>query len=153
MKWHLQFLIVFFLGAAIICGAQAPRDFKKEAAQLIKILDQNHYKLPVLDNSFSSEVLETLLNQLDPGHNYFNEKDIQSLGQFQNSLDDEWRGSHWDFLQRLTDTYKNALNRGGTYLAKEIEQPIHWEESEVFIAEGRKVEWSKNDAEEKKRWR
>ncbi len=90
MKSHLQFLAFFFLSVTIGSYAQAPRDFKKEAAQLIKILDRNHFKLPVLDNSFSSEVLETLLNQLDPGHTYFNEKDIQSLGQFRNSLDDEW---------------------------------------------------------------
>jgi carboxyl-terminal processing protease len=152
MKWRLRFFFVFLLSVANAAYAQAPRDFKSEAAQLIKILDQNHYQLPVLDNSFSEEILETLLNQLDPGHNYFNEKDIQSLGQFRNSLDDEWRGSHWDFLQRLTDTYRNALTRGGMYRSKEIEQPISWEVSEVFIPEGRKVEWSKNEAEERKRW-
>jgi len=153
MKWHLLFFAVFLLSGTIVSYPQAPRDFKREGAQLMKILEQNHYHLPVLDNSFSAEVLETLLNQLDPGHIYFNEKDIQSLGQFQNSLDDEWRGSHWDFLQRLTDIYRNALTRGDAYLSKGIEQPVSWEASEVFIPEGRKVAWSKNEAEEKKRWR
>ena len=113
MKLRL-FLLLIFLLIPFLQQAQPSRDFRKEATLLRKILDENHFKPPSMDDSFSNEIMRSLLNQLDPDHLYFNEKDIQSLEPFRNSLDEEWKGEQWVFLNLFTDLFRTSFIFGGT---------------------------------------
>lgn len=137
-------LIIFIL-IPILQQAQPLRDFRKEAAFLKRILDENHFKPPLMDDVFSNEILESLLNQLDPNHLYFNESDIESLAPFRNSLDEEWKGDRWVFLKPFIELYRNSLMRGKADLSDEIKQNISWTAAEVFYPDGKNGDWSKTE--------
>jgi carboxyl-terminal processing protease len=153
VKLSLLLAVCVLFRSQVLAQLQPPRDFRNEAVRLKKVLDQYHYQPPALDDSFSNEVWQTVLNQLDPSHLYLNAADIQSLTQFRDRLDDEWNGDHWDFLQQLTNTYRNSLIRGGKYLSTEMVRDISWETAEVFVPQGQQVAWPMTVEEQKMRWR
>ncbi len=146
-------VILIILLQLSVVRAQTSRDFKAEAARLVIMLDQNHFKLPQLDDKFSAEVLQNVINQLDPGHLYFDKAEIETLDKFRLQLDDELRGTGWTFLPTLTSVYKNALIRGNQSLSAVATEPIDWNAHEVFIPRGSSLPWSATDAERRRRWR
>ena len=92
-------------------GQTVVRNVKQELQWLRKALQENHVQPRVIDNTFSRDVFDKLLNDLDPHKLYFTEADISWLHPYRDLLDEEINGKGWIFLNRLKERYKSGLER------------------------------------------
>ena len=136
-------LIFLVLLVSIDALAQQPVSIKNEAQQLKKLIFQHHLDPKPIDNSFSRQVFDLLVNTLDPDKLYFTQEDITALSVFREKVDDELTGNGWDFLKVLTERYKKSLNRTEALIAQHTKQPFDFTKKEIFIID---TLWAANDA-------
>src|SRR5688500_1483986 len=105
------FFLLFF-GIYATCHAQEKtRNIRQEITWVRNSLAQHHVVPKTIDNAFSNDLFNRLLEDLDPDKIYFSQADITSLEPFRNLLDDEINGKSTGFLDRLNERYKSGLQR------------------------------------------
>src|SRR5689334_15918516 len=62
--------------------------YGKEALVVSYILDNNHYRKIKLNDSLSSKILDSYLNNLDNNRSYFLAADVQAFEKYRNIIDD-----------------------------------------------------------------
>src|SRR6187402_3226288 len=90
-------LFSFLLSISASIAAQIPKDttalkpkpvYGKEALVVSYILDNNHYRKIKLNDSLSSKILDSYVNDLDNNRSYFLASDIRSFEKYRNVIDD-----------------------------------------------------------------
>lgn len=90
-----------------------------------QMLQEKHYLHPQIDDTFSANLWESYLQQLDPGKNVFLQRDIANLSKYRTSLDDEIKGCnafafYQEAIRCYTMRYEQAAGLWRAYLAKSI---------------------------------
>jgi carboxyl-terminal processing protease len=101
-------------------------NYQSEATQLKNFLLKYHIEPRNIDDKFSNEVFNSILNELDPEKLIFTTEDIVWLSQFKNSIDDEINGKNWSFLSRLKERYDANLQRAEFLTSDILHTPIEW---------------------------
>ncbi|HYC87103.1 MAG TPA: carboxy terminal-processing peptidase [Chryseosolibacter sp.] len=136
--------------------AQNYRNFRQEALHLQKILAEKHVSPRDLNDDFSRDVFDVVLDELDPEKIYFTSSDIAWLEPYQTRIDEEFRTDSWVFLGRLRERFESSARRARSNLeaifAEEIvfngkvqfnERPSQWENDEGSLKERQRL-WIKS---------
>ncbi|TNF33854.1 MAG: hypothetical protein EP312_08040 [Gammaproteobacteria bacterium] len=89
---HSFNILVFFLAFSQTILAENSIDFDASDGNTLKNtvyrLKESHYKKIYLNDKFSSELLDALIERLDPSRQYFLQSDIQHFERYRHQLDD-----------------------------------------------------------------
>ncbi|MEX2231392.1 MAG: carboxy terminal-processing peptidase [Cyclobacteriaceae bacterium] len=147
------YLVVLMSCIYVSCpGQQKPRNVRQEITWLRNSLAQHHVAPKTINDAFSNDLFNKLLEDLDPDMVYFSQADITSLEPFRNLLDDEINGKSTGFLDRLNERYKSGLQRTEKLIKNILESPIDWEKKETYDADS---QWALNEqvlAERHRQW-
>jgi len=136
----------------IICFSlfsQNVRNFKQEARLLKKVLSEKHVSPRALDDDFSRDVFDVVLDELDPEKIYFTKEDIAWLQPYQTLIDDEINGDNWAFLSRLRERYESSLIRARTNLQEIVSSEIAFDTRGSF--DERMADWQNDETSLKER--
>jgi carboxyl-terminal processing protease len=124
--------LFFFIFHVVCCAGQGKRNIKQEMNWLRNSLSQHHVSPKIIDDSFSSDVFDKLLQDLDPDKIFFTQADVSWIEPFRNLLDDEINGKSIGFLLRLQERYRSGLIRSEGLIKGILDSPIDWKTPEMY---------------------
>jgi carboxyl-terminal processing protease len=108
---------------ALSLSAQMPAD-QQQAIVLKRTIERNHYSPRAVDDSFSADVFQKVIRQLDASSILFTADEWKRLSAFRTLLDDELRGAPWRFVPELTNIYARALHRADSLVDLALQSPL-----------------------------
>ena len=159
MKGNYKFLLLAFLIAFASCSFTSKKfddnpDKDKLLIQLITyVLDNGHFNPQDLNDSFSENVFEDYLNQLDPFKRYFYESDIKEFEAFKTQLDDQLKDYDVAFFNLTHERLLKRIEESKAIYAEILEKPFDFTKDESYTADYEELKYVKNKREMKERWR
>lgn len=140
MKKYFSLLLVTV--AFSVAAQQKSRNVKQEITWLKNALIQHHVEPRRIDDKFSADLFDKLLDDLDPDRIFFTQADLASLQSFRTLLDDEINGERTGFTERLIDQYHKGLQRSETLVNTILGSSIDWKKNEMYDPVS---DWPKDD--------
>lgn len=135
----LTLLTLSLLSAGL---AQTPQE--KQLVLLTRVIQKNHYHAQAVTDSFSSQVFDRLLEELDDNRLYFTAAEIALLEPYRFKIDDEMTGKSSGFIPKLTELYKVRLQKASTVFTTLLAKPFTFDaESSINISENQT--WSSTE--------
>lgn len=131
MKQAVVVIIFISLLAGPALQAQLPA-MQQKAIILKRMVELKHYSPKPVDDSFSVSVFRTILNAADPRRLLFTAPEYQQLAAYSTSLDEELMGKSWNFYDKFSQLYKNAIIRADSILNKLLLKPPDFTATEVL---------------------
>ncbi|MBL87313.1 MAG: tail-specific protease [Winogradskyella sp.] len=159
MKGNYKFLLLAFLIAFASCSFTSKKfddnpDKDKLLIQLITyVLDNGHFNPQDLNDSFSENVFEDYLNQLDPFKRYFYESDIKEFEAYKTQLDDQLKDYDVAFFNLTHERLLKRIEESKAIYAEILEKPFDFTKDESYTADYEELKYVKNKREMKERWR
>ncbi len=122
--------IIIFL-AFSICSFSQPL-LQKQAITLKRVIEKNHYAPKTVDNSFSAEVFNSIIDILDDDKIYFTEKNLTELSSFKEKIDDELNNKGWGFVPALAKIYTAQTLKTDSILKKILASPLTFSADEIY---------------------
>lgn len=127
---RLIFLTLITLTLTLAGNAQNSLD--KQLVLLTRVIQKNHYNARAVNDSFSAQVFDRLINELDEDHLYFTQKELSLLAPFRSRIADDMSGKSIGFTKQLTTLYKARLQRANEVLLKLMAQPFVFDAPATF---------------------
>lgn len=124
---------------------------QRQAILLKRVVQKNHYKARPVDDTFSADVFDRIIEKLDEYKLSFTAKDIAQLAVYRNKIDDEMSGQSWGFMDELAKVYKARLHKSDSLAARILDKPISFTTNESF-SYGENQQPPQDDAEYALRW-
>lgn len=150
MKANLVFLLMIL--SLVAFGQQKPRDVKTEIGLLKASLAKYHVQPRAIDDAFSLDRFDKIVEELDPDKIFFTQGDIPVLEPFRARLDDEVNGKTSGFLPLLKEKYRAGLKRSESLVNTVMSSPVDWEISEMYDPEGAWVQSEKELFDRHRQW-
>ncbi|HEX8039342.1 MAG TPA: carboxy terminal-processing peptidase [Chryseosolibacter sp.] len=126
-------LVLILIWPGLTASAQQQkRNIRQEINWLRKSLLENHVEPKVIDDKFSADLFDKLLDDLDPDKIFFTSAEVTSLQGFRSLLDDEVNGKNTGFLDQLQARYKYGLQRSRKLIDGLLSSPLDWNKKEMF---------------------
>ncbi len=117
------------------------------------LLEQGHYSPKNINDSFSKQVLNRFVKDLDEDKSIFLQSDIDSFTKYQNRVDDEIHGAKLESFYAINDSYTRRLNQASQYFTDILSKPFDFTKDENIVLDGEKLNYPKTEAEKKESWR
>lgn len=157
MKYRGQ---IFFsvLVIAVLATAYYPsfNSQEKEAVLMKTVLsgfDQLHYQPKEIDDTFSEQVFDFYLDQIDAGRRFLTQEDIAELKPYRQQIDDQAEAGQFQFFNRSIELLEASLDKTQGYYRELLQQPFDYDKEETIELDGEKRPFPANDAELKDFWR
>ncbi len=163
MKLKSSLLLFSFVGiVGLVIFTEALNPFQKpepnpqkEAAlmqALLQGLNRLHFQPKVLDDGFSKEVYHLYLKDIDNSKRYLTKADVEQLKQFELQLDDQANAGTFQFFDLSMQLFDQALPKTQNWYREILGKPMDFSKNDLLEADGKKLEWAKDDAELRARW-
>ncbi|MBF4484237.1 MULTISPECIES: S41 family peptidase [unclassified Flavobacterium] len=97
------------------------------------LIQEEHIRPKLVDDSLSVFVFDNLINELDPSRNIFYKSEYDELAdKYRTNLDDLILSNHCDFLADITYVYKKGLLRTKTVLEKIQKEPMDYTKKDTI---------------------
>ena len=96
--------------------AQLTRSTADVAFTITRMAEIYHVQPRPVDKSFSADLFSQIIRALDADKIYFNDEDIQTLGAYKYTLDDQLLNRREDFLNQLIVLYTRKVNQSDSIL-------------------------------------
>jgi len=126
---------------------------QKLLATVGAILEGEHYSPKKINDVFSKQVFKKYLEELDPDKNLFVQSDIASLKKYELTIDDEIHGAEIKFEPAVSLIYDKRLGESIAIYKEILTKPFDFTVNETIEVKSDKMDYPKNDAERKDRWR
>ena len=123
-----KYLIRFILPLTLFQTAQAQDRSGEKAYLLSKVIRKYHISPRPLDDSFSVQVFNTILEKLDPYNTYFTAQDLANISAWKYRLDDEIQHKSSRFLQELFAIYEKELKNSDQTIRNVLQTPFSFSE-------------------------
>ncbi|MDY2587288.1 carboxy terminal-processing peptidase [Winogradskyella aquimaris] len=159
MKGNYKFLLLALLIAFASCSFTNKTfddnpDKDKLLIQLITyVLDNGHFNPQDINDSFSENVYEDYLNQLDPFKRYFYESDIKEFEAYKTQIDDQIKDYDVAFFNLTHERLLKRIEESKAIYKEILEKPFDFSKDEAYTADYETLEYVKNKREMKERWR
>jgi carboxyl-terminal processing protease len=117
------------------------------------LLEQGHYSPKNINDSFSNQVLNRFVKDLDEDKSIFLQSDIDSFSKFDNRIDDEIHGAKLESFYAINDSYTRRLNQASQYFTDILSKPFDFTKDENVLLDGDKLSYPKTEADKKEVWR
>lgn len=163
MKLKSSLLLFSFVGIAglvIFTGALHPfqkpePNPQKEAAlmqALLQGLNRLHFQPKSIDDTFSKQVYNLYLKDIDNSKRFFTKADVEQLSKFELQLDDEANAGTFQFFDLSLQLFDQALPKTQNWYTEFLAKPMDFNKNELLEADGQKLDWAKDDTELRARW-
>ncbi|MEZ4886507.1 MAG: carboxy terminal-processing peptidase [Chitinophagales bacterium] len=148
------FLLCLF--TAITCCCQFTLQQDKEAplflAQVVKAVQEQHLQPKVIDDVLSKELYDFYLQQIDPNKEFLTQKDIRSLQQYENQIDEELSHSTFHFFNQTLKQLQKGIQKAEKYSQNALEKDLNFSSNEQFESNPDKLDYAANNQALKERW-
>lgn len=130
-------------------------DPKKEAALIQAILQgikSLHFQPRAVDNTFSVQVYDLYLKDIDGGKRFLTQRDIDMLLPFREQLDDQALAGTFPFFDISVILLEQSLTKTQGWYREILSTPLDFSKNETLEADGKKLDWAKDDTELRARW-
>ncbi|WP_301922800.1 carboxy terminal-processing peptidase [Ferruginibacter sp.] len=117
------------------------------------LLEQGHYSPKNINDSFSKQVLNRFVKDLDADKSIFLQSDIDSFSKYNNRIDDEIHGAKLESFYAINDSYTRRLNQASKYFIDLLSKPFDYTKDENVLLDGDKLRYPKTEADKKEVWR
>ncbi|MBN59258.1 carboxy terminal-processing peptidase [Thalassolituus sp. UBA3500] len=124
--------------------------------QIMSNLLRGHYERKRLNNDLSSEVLNTLLDDLDGTHSYFLASDIEEFEQFRNHLDEALSRGDMKPAFYIYNRFQQRVSERLSFMLNELEKKAKdydFKSKEVLELDREDTPWASTRAELDQLWR
>ncbi len=105
-----RYLILYiFLNSSTVILAQDFSQPARDALMITRMAANVHVQPRTIDDTFSIDVFNQLINIVDGDKIYFTQSDIKNLDKYKTQLDDEIRSGKTDFLKLATNIFTKRL--------------------------------------------
>lgn len=120
---------------------------------VLKKIKEQHYDPRDINDSFSSRVYNSLLDQLDGSKRFFTQKDLEALAKFQYKIDDQINSSDLSFYHTLFKTFDERIAVTEAFYKEMLEKPFTFTTNEEIQLSEDKLAYAADDKALKERWR
>ena len=126
----------------------------RQVSKLVKLLmDRQHLSNRELDDTISRRAFDLFVKSLDPMKVYFDQKDVNELGQYRDMLDDEMRTGQYNIAFAIFKRYLQRVDQRVDYAMSLLDNEFDFTVDEEIITDRDQIEFAKSDAEIQERWR
>ncbi len=138
-----------------IGNSNPPSKYEKILHNVGEMLTQIHFSPKKIDDNFSREIFKKFLasDKVDPLKNILLASDIQSLKKYETKLDDEIKGGAVEFVPAVSEIFKKRLLETEALYKEILSTPFDFSKDELVTLDADKLDYPKNEAERKDRWR
>ena len=129
------------------------RELHEDVHQTLFFLQRAHYRPATLDDSFSSSVLDTYLDLLDPNKLYFTASDVQSFEPYRYKLDDILKRRDAEVAFDIFKIYRKRIQARTEVLPEIIQAKHDFTVDEEILIDSDSLDWARDSAELNERWR
>ncbi|MBL7802209.1 MAG: carboxy terminal-processing peptidase [Saprospiraceae bacterium] len=115
-------------------------------------LERMHFQPKAINDDFSKQVYDLYLKDLDGGKRFFTQSDIDQMTPFQNQLDDQLQNGTFEFFNVSVQLIDQSLTKTQGWYREILAKPLDFSQNVTLEADGKKLNWAKNDAELRQRW-
>jgi carboxyl-terminal processing protease len=126
---------------------------QKLLGTILSALEKNHFEPVVLNDAFSKDVYKTYLDRLDGGKRFFLQKDYDKFSKYETKIDDQCKKKDLSFFKLVDDTYSKRIISIEGMIEENLKKPFGFSEKESVEVSGDKLSATKNNKEQKERWR
>jgi carboxyl-terminal processing protease len=128
--------------------------YGKEAKVIAYILDNNHYRKIMLNDSLSSVVLDQYIKSLDNNKSYLTTEDLAGFEKYRYQIDDMTKSENVDLAYDIYGVFKKRFDERMSYVInKLVSENFDYSVDEYFETDRDKEPWAKTTAELNDVWR
>lgn len=116
------------------------------------LLESEHYSPRRIDDDFSKEVFNAYFKALDPEKNIFLQTDLDSLSNYNTTIDDEIHGATIAFQPAVSAVYERRIKEVQSLFNQIMDQPFDFNKDDSVQLNMDKLPYPKNELERAKRW-
>lgn len=154
------FVLPAFLSCCLLVfcfNSSAKSNIESNYANIVQrvheILLWRHYSPKPVNDSFSENVFDRYLLNLDPNKRFFTQLDIEAFNEFQDSLDDHFQSGEMGFFQMTVDTLYNRTNALSEMVNEILEKPLDFStKTDSIDFNVDKIAYAENFDQMKERW-
>jgi len=137
--------------AADLCNLIAPTAEQSRAAQeIVARLKAAHYRRPVFDDQYSSQILDRYLEDLDPSRSYLLHTDVCEFEGYRHLLDDALLSGNLAPPFEIYNRFQQRFVERLSFVVGRLEQGLddmRFDTNEVLETDPDKTAWSRDTAE------
>jgi carboxyl-terminal processing protease len=128
--------------------------YGKEAKVIAYILDNNHYRKIMLNDSLSSVILDQYIQGLDNNKSYFTADDIKRFEKYRYQIDDLIKSEDVGLAYEIYNVFKKRFDERMHYVISTlVSENYDYSKDEFYETDRDKEPWPKNQAELNEVWR
>lgn len=130
-------------------------DQSKATVELIKKLDDEHYRDQEFNDALSSRYFDAYLKSLDSARNFFLQTDITEFEKFRKSFDDDYKKGKLNSSFLIYNRFNERMIQRLEKVVKELDNPkttFDFNVEESIELDREKATWPANEAEADKLW-
>ncbi len=120
---------------------------------LSKSLEKGHFEAYSVDRNMSDRIYKLYMESLDYSKRYLLKEDIEKLEKFRFKLDEEIKGSKFDFFDLSVSIINQRVKETESIYMELLDKPFDFEKNEMFETDPEKMDFPKNEKERTERWR
>lgn len=165
MKRKTSFLFFSFVGIVGIAllinrfdpfggGGGGPETEKEKALMqaVLQGISRLHFQPKPIDDTFSKQVYELYLKDVDGGKRFLTQKDIDQLKAYETKLDDQAVAGTFEFFNLSAQMLDSSLVKTQAWYREILSKPMEFSKNQTIETDGKKLNWAKNDSELRERW-
>lgn len=158
MKRNFKILAVVLLMAAAACSFTTkkfddPNKDKLLIDLITYVLNQGHYDAKEINDSFSANVYEDYLENLDPSKRFLYAQDVEEFNKYKNQIDDQIKGKNIDFFNLTYARLGKRMEEARTLYKDILSEPFDFTENETINTDYDSLEYASSKEEMRKRWK
>jgi len=140
-KFKIILPLIFVFGLFTSYQTNANTDPKdKVLLTILKyVLTQGHYQPKQIDDTFSENVFNTFIENLDPSKRYFLQSDIDEFSTYKLEIDDQINNEDLSFFFLVYERLILRTNESKTYYKEILKIPFNFNKKESFNADIEKI--------------
>lgn len=128
--------------------------YGKEAKVIAYILDNNHYRKIMLNDSLSSVILDQYIKSLDNNKSYFTAEDLKRFEKYRYQIDDLIKSENVDLAYEIYSLFKKRFDERMNYVVTKLAfENYDYSSDEYYETDRDKEAWAKSAAELNELWR
>ena len=118
-----------------------------------RLLERYHYRDFVLDDSFSVELTNNYIDNLDPGRLFFTQADIEEFSKIDEYFDDYIRSGSTQAATQIFDIYRERVSQRINYALQRLEHVFNFKLTETYQTDRREEPWAATETQLDSLWR
>ncbi len=159
-KRNLPILLIVLAGGVFVAfrslgfGGNPASKYERILHNVGEMLEEIHYSPKAIDDKFSKEVFNKYLNDVDIEKNILLQSDVDALGKYSTTIDDEILGKEGiDFVPAVTTVFKKRVAEAQMIYRDILSKPFDFTTNEEANFDFDKQSFPKTEADRKEAWR